>query len=423
MNSSRESLPSPTFDQDWLIEVFHVSGWENIDKGGICVYLAAFGGTCFLDTSINDFKNNLKLIRDEVYPILCDIQSALKIDTQEPETGTEEEIKLRRMKNKVEFYKLSQEKFEKKLDLTQLKFISEFCRQIKKSRPKVNLPEPFSNVYTRDTLKFYFESLRKELDDRPCILMLESSNHVIAIGYNPNNKALPWILIDPNQLTKFINGEMIDLSDKEIVDEVDLALTPDEVPFSSPLIFSTRLYITFKRDSDMIDIEKKHIHEWKKILTERIYLLTPENAKLKDSYNGTWLYHAVKDGDIDLVKALIQLGADPLIVTTQGYTCSMKAKVNNHAEILHILENRIEELKAEPKLTISEKLAKLNPNDPQAKKLIQLLSALKQKRGGELTVETKKTQEEIAPSKRKSEILDKEEEAKKIKTEIDLKKR
>jgi len=65
------------------------------------------------------------------------------------------------------------------------------------------------------------------------------------------------------------------------------------------------------------------------------------SEKYSDYYVATPIWYAANNGDVEIVKYLLDNGANPTQVNRYGWTPLRQAKFHNHTEVIELLENAI----------------------------------------------------------------------------------
>lgn len=65
------------------------------------------------------------------------------------------------------------------------------------------------------------------------------------------------------------------------------------------------------------------------------------NGKYSDHYIATPIWYAANNGDFEIVKYLLDNGADPTVEDRNGWTPLRQAKLHNHTKVIELLESAI----------------------------------------------------------------------------------
>jgi ankyrin repeat protein len=195
----------------------------------------------------------------------------------------------------------------------------------------------FSSIATLEELKRYFILLHKiiveENYDKDICFILKSTNHTMAVGYNPQKNC--WILMNAieMQAQEFGSDELIASA---VMKAFLSAFEVMEVLENKVIAFATDIYI---KASEKALPEKffRVLREW--------HAIAPEKAQQKDYYGCFPLFIASREGDLETVKQLLNAGANPNEVNTYNLSTPLFiAQLHGKIEIVKYLL----EAKADP---------------------------------------------------------------------------
>lgn len=178
----------------------------------------------------------------------------------------------------------------------------------------------FSGAYTCQDLRAYFKSFEKVLKeenppfDHPIALVLRSSHHIITIGYDPKRNV--WTRINAGT----DGGQPQEVTVERLTESFDLGNVVYNFSTNHVAILSTQICVAkdpekTKNPQKIEEYQQKLnncIARWRNQPEMReIHQVTPEKAKLLDSFGASWLHLAAECSEVDTVKKLLKNGANP----------------------------------------------------------------------------------------------------------------
>jgi len=194
-----------------------------------------------------------------------------------------------------------------------------------KSQGGIKVVENFIDVYKLPKLIDYLTTLRKSIHSTHCalpfVVMLESSNHTICIHYDLKKNA--WLMIDAGNLPVHeIHG------DEEMAKAMMAAFICKDIA-----ILSSNIYLTSQNEAGI----RPCLDEWRMNMDRREDV-RPEKVDNKDSFDASWLYLAAQKGRRDLVKKLLETGANADQASSYtGATPLYMAVQEGHLKIMYDL--------------------------------------------------------------------------------------
>ena len=203
--------------------------------------------------------------------------------------------------------------------------------------PPTYLEKSFSGVYTQENLIDYMSSFEKIAKNsnikNPICFHLGSLNHETLLSYDPVSKA--WQFYDANQ--DIILGDHA-----TIANHILSGFESEELA-----IFSTRLSCLSSDQDSLNEIFTK----WKPNINEIRGFNKEQNEKINQSgpYNGTWLYIASRNNDLESASYLLSKNININSKTNdRNQTALHAAACNNNLEMFKIL------LEKKPDLNIQD---------------------------------------------------------------------
>ncbi len=188
----------------------------------------------------------------------------------------------------------------------------------------------FTGIYNESELVDYFDSLQRVLEAGSLqdliAIKVSSVSHATSIGYDPLEKI--WVFIDVN---KGIPRKI--LTSNSLAKEVLLAFTSGKETVLSSIVYCAKSSEPRSKEKEKTweqTVEFKRIHE----VTIKKARTLSTNFKMKDI---SWFHVAVKEGDLERVKLLIDIGVDPNSIFSNEKTALMQAASNGHVEIVKLL--------------------------------------------------------------------------------------
>ncbi len=193
----------------------------------------------------------------------------------------------------------------------------------------------FIGAYSKQELKDYFTSFQTSIENdqaitNPVSMQLKSSTHAISITWSPTIKH--WLFADANKLP--IQALF---SPEDVASKVYLALKSQRDSINDTLIFETLIFTTITQETNV----SQAISVWKKQDTwARMHQISAAKALLTDDSHATLLYFAAQNGYIEVVKELLNLGADINLAANDGASPLFIAAQNGHVKVVKELLNR-----------------------------------------------------------------------------------
>lgn len=308
-------------NQPWLMSRMQELGYGHLSKDGVCFGVATLGVQAVLTDNLDKFNQRLKKMREipvdkfaetvhagrrhkdrEMINILafcedvdlCHLPvyaTAHLVQSKEIKEQKEQKGK-KGKKEPPEVIKKSQN------EMITLGII----KSVQLEKTGIQQVAKYSSPYNMMYLQAYFHNLNEKVKGltQPVAFFLNSGNHGVTVGFNPNNKK-SWSIIDANKLPVESFDYFI-----EVANAVGKAFTMEEdLRANAKVIFSTTVYTT---DAQAEMLTKKFEDKDGMIYD---YEEDKKNSKLVDDTGNAWLIRAVADEDIALVTSLLERKADP----------------------------------------------------------------------------------------------------------------
>ncbi len=180
----------------------------------------------------------------------------------------------------------------------------------------------FSGVYSVNEIAQYFKLFSQtqvqttELIQEPLAFRLNSANHNIILGYNPEKSEWSFTNANKADLIYTSNTEEIAKLIFNAYSKIGLEIGFSQSSSNADItIFSTEIFCKAKDEKEydrLISILENH-EIWKKI-----HAITSDKLSLTDFRGESWLYHAVRDGQLKIVNLLLENGVDCDVARNDG---------------------------------------------------------------------------------------------------------
>ncbi|WP_172440409.1 ankyrin repeat domain-containing protein [Coxiella burnetii] len=173
----------------------------------------------------------------------------------------------------------------------------------------------FSGVYDQKELSIYIESYAKAMKNAHIRThngwLLGNSNHAVMLGYDLekgwllNNNGKGDFSTDAKEVCEnirksFLGAYLLNLINQQGRGPLIISTTP-----FNPLIFSTEVFTTRQR---LPDTQNFLDYLYADYSFSRLHQVTPEKANARDPDNANWLYIATRQGQIEVVRELLDKG-------------------------------------------------------------------------------------------------------------------
>ena len=206
--------------------------------------------------------------------------------------------------------------------------------KLTKERGGIRQVSSFSGLYIDDEIDKYLQSYQQALEERltqvnrkesPCALLLGCYGHAIMLAYDVHHSC--WYLQNNDERYEYKKADLT-----SVISRVKRSF--HRYFKSDPLILSTTVISlgdAFSEANKIYSIWSNN-PAWK-----QIHSITKEKA-ITVGKGGGWLYMAANLGDLNLVKELIEEGADVNAVTEEkNYTPLFVAAQNGYLEVVKTL--------------------------------------------------------------------------------------
>ncbi len=322
-------LPS---GQDWLIDKMSNLGYLDVGEG-ICFGVASMAMQAFLSDDLDNFNNRLLVI------------SRLKkaeLDALAPKDPHNNFRNYSRLDIEVggcdiSFPLWDMQAFFDGISLYQSPgvyegiplVVNQLLRDAEKyviptkletERFKPKLVTGICGAYDEKSLVSFLSKLQGHIMV-PVALILNSSNHVINVNYNPYSKE--WSLIDANDLSCQKYQSL-----NEFAKAIILAFTFNSLEKVREVVLNTSFFTNENRSYEL----KQNISE---VCDSNVWgSLNKQVARIEDSSGANLLYIAAKSGYADVVQKLLDNGAKIDITTEFGATPLSVAVIEGHLNVV-----------------------------------------------------------------------------------------
>lgn len=339
-------------------------------EGGVCNGIAIMAlQACSIPGGIEAFNNRLAFLSifnsgDELIKILKRFGVMPGEDSQVPikEAVTEEQIELKRkLIDAIAFFdgiELAQSPMKHAEIFVDQKVVQEDIELISQVISSQALEGGFSRIASwngiysstkstsdRDStielpseLDHYFKHILEVASASKVSfsLLMGSPEHAIALHYDANEKS--WYLINANELP------IHQITPDELPDRVKGALleTGQWVCLEAQLILPKSLVVS-SENTTVQDLQKQITRLNENVEFKKLQMITPEKAVAKTSRGHSRITQAIKNGDVVLTQALLDMGVDLDEGTIKEGV--RNAILSGHLDVLRLLHQRGANLK------------------------------------------------------------------------------
>lgn len=172
----------------------------------------------------------------------------------------------------------------------------------------LKIVDQFTGIYKNDELIFFFESLRKKIEEfnlpaETFSVTLNSYGHIINFGYDP--KKSEWLMIDANHLSKRnLPNDKVTTENKN--ESISTFVHKAFFSKNENNAFQTTVYTTKANHEKVSNV----IKAWK-IEIEKLHKISASNVNSATSDGISWLMIAARRDDYTRMQELLDKGSNP----------------------------------------------------------------------------------------------------------------